>query len=1372
MNILHYAPIAVGLLEMNGDLNKFNETMTTGYKVIDGYNLQMQSMSNQIELAKNNFMALNATAFDSIKVGFLPLIKVFNETSGSLKEMNSILPILSSSLAGLFTYFTILSTSAVVSNIKNFITVFTSANPYIRGIAIAVAGLVSAFSFINKLQTDKLEKIADINKKFENINKNKQEIEGLTNEIKMLNKEYADLAKVSTSNALDRQREIWERYSKAVGNSNDSVTELLKSLKEISEIDPMKSINEEEVLKTKISRLERGKQQAIENSDKIRNTEIADSVYTLNDIDILKNYMDKYSGRLNERGLKTNAPILYKKLQDETKRLSGNKLDYISGDISSDWFGQRVRNITDTALTSPEYANYVTYQEIIAKYDKKLAENKKDLLIIQMENNKKEREALDTSIDLAKGRQTYYGVEDLKNIKTFGEFGTKFYELTGQKLPSFINNPNLKPESTNIDFLKSTEANGYINDIMDARQVIEQTKENKNKDIEKLKNKGITKEDKLATEANIKKADLAIEEWKKVINMAKLNLSQLSKNAVSKATDSLVNVNFKEIKSNIEQLNSEIASMGLTGIKAINAQFAQLETSTKTAEENLNSRLVKLGYNKDVDYNKIIQNYETKYAGKEGEKLASASEQKAYERAVEIEQVLVNLKESGLNFDIKSFNLKKDKVLAENNYKRTLEDESIIQDRIGKTLTQSMEMKDIQLQQSRLESDLKNNLISQEEYGISMDKLRTKEFEIQYKYKQQELETQERIRESVEKIQEMKKEIQDLKSIDWTGTVFEPLTKFKYFNNSMDSINNKNRKQHEDLERQAFKEKMSYSELKTKFNEIDINTELEKTKLAKEQLEYARSMADTLYNAFKSGNIAEGIFGQLGNIGGTIGGGKLGESLFGGIGNALGISGGAIGGFVGQLGGSIVGGFLQDTFFGPDEAHRKNEEYANYLLEQIKELQKANNTILNSAFGQVSTVGTNTALNQVMSKATLTEVEGKYTVHKSGFFGIGSHDKDYTKKLEEERVSSYNDLLAKQADYQNKLNKLGVTYHDKYGNVAFKYYSSQDKADKQAYEQRLKQIDDLIAKTEEYKKYAKDAYAGFEVTFDDITNKVTENWDKTYSQILTDIKNFKSVGSNIGSLMFTGIKDYLIGENSIYNTLLTSISTELKSFFTTDMKNGISTVLIDSMNSLKIEQIDYNNKLNEMVKVWHEAGQSISDIISSTSELTQSVYNGIISAFDSSEFSARFNSISETVSKGFMDKFKKQLLDKSMANTFFEFNQIATDIMNKDTVSLSDAISLRTEMEKVSASMQNESSKTQAIVDLLNMKDVEYTSSSQAIQYSSGSTNTNVYNLNSNITVDVGNMVTMDKGDKQYFANEIGVEVLNVIEAKIGKINK
>jgi len=586
----------------------------------------------------------------------------------------------------------------------------------------------------------------------------------------------------------------------------------------------------------------------------------------------------------------------------------------------------------------------------------------------------------------------------------------------------------------------------------------------------------------------------------------------------------------------------------------------------------------------------------------------------------------------------------------------------------------------------------------------------------------------------------------------------------------MDSINNKSRKQQEDLARQAIKEKMSQAEFDAKFDEISVNTELEKTKLAKEQLEYARSMADTLYNAFKSGNIAESIFGQLGNIGGAIGGGKLGESLFGGIGNALGISGGAIGGFVGQLGGSIIGGFLQSAFFGADEAHRKNEEYANYLLEQIKDLQKANNEVLNHAFGQVSTVGITTALNQAVSKYTLAEVEGKHTVHKSGFFGIGSRDKNYTKKLEEERITSYNDLLKKREEYIDKLGKLGV--HHLGGNKYEFYYTNQEKADKQAYEQRLKQIDDLIEKMKEYKKYAKDAYAGFEVTFDDVTNKVTENWDKTYSQILTDIKNFKSIGSIIGSLMFTGIKDYLIGENSVYNDLLMNISSEFKTFFTNDMAYGIPTTVIGLVEDLKVEQIDYNNKLNTMLYSWSKAGGLISDIISSMSELTQSIYTGMISALDSSEFSDRFNSLSDTLSKGFMDKFKKQLLDKSMANTFFEFNQMVTNIMNKDTVSLSDAISLRTEMEKVSARMQTESSKTQAIVDLLNMKDVEYTSSSQAIQYSSGSTNTNVYNLNSNITVDIGNMVTMDKGDKQYFANEIGVEVLNVIEAKIGKINK
>ena len=110
--------------------------------------------------------------------------------------------------------------------------------------------------------------------------------------------------------------------------------------------------------------------------------------------------------------------------------------------------------------------------------------------------------------------------------------------------------------------------------------------------------------------------------------------------------------------------------------------------------------------------------------------------------------------------------------------------------------------------------------------------------------------------------------------------------------------NNKNTEQQTNLKHTYLTTNMTYLEFEQKQKEINMATELEKTQLAKEQLEYARSMADTLYNAFKSGNIAEGIFGQLGNIGGTIGGGKLGESLFGGIGSALGVAGGAVGGFV------------------------------------------------------------------------------------------------------------------------------------------------------------------------------------------------------------------------------------------------------------------------------------------------------------------------------------------------------------------------------------------------------------------------------------------------------------------------------------------
>ena len=55
------------------------------------------------------------------------------------------------------------------------------------------------------------------------------------------------------------------------------------------------------------------------------------------------------------------------------------------GNVGTEFFGKnRLKYAIESGITSPEYANYVTQQEIIAKYDKKLAENKKDLLAISL----------------------------------------------------------------------------------------------------------------------------------------------------------------------------------------------------------------------------------------------------------------------------------------------------------------------------------------------------------------------------------------------------------------------------------------------------------------------------------------------------------------------------------------------------------------------------------------------------------------------------------------------------------------------------------------------------------------------------------------------------------------------------------------------------------------------------------------------------------------------------------------------------------------------------------------------------------------------------------------------------------------------------
>ena len=95
---------------------------------------------------------------------------------------------------------------------------------------------------------------------------------------------------------------------------------------------------------------------------------------------------------------------------------------------------------------------------------------------------------------------------------------------------------------------------------------------------------------------------------------------------------------------------------------------------------------------------------------------------------------------------------------------------------------------------------------------------------------------------------------------------------------------------------------------------------------------------------------------------------------------------------------------------------------------------------------------------------------------------------------------------------------------------------------------------------------------------------------------------------------------------------------------------------------------------------------------------------------------------------------KKHLLDNSLKGTFETLNDQITAIMSGGETSISDVVSLRSAIEKSAASMQRESEKVKSITDLLNMSnEVQYTSSNSQIQYSSGATNQNTYNISNQI---------------------------------------
>lgn len=1268
------------LVQVNGNLEKFTDNLTTGYEVVDGYNLQLQSMTNQLKLAKNNLDSMGASMYNSLKGGFLPFIQGFNTLS---KSISNISDVFSSFATGFITFFSLSVAGSAIKNLWSFGVGFLKLHPAIKYTTLALSGLVTVFSLFNTLsnKTDKnMNSFAESMKK---ISDRDTKIKTLKDETSLLTKELEKFYRIGVNNNNDKITSFWENYSKTVGAVKGDIIDINEELKDFNAKQVLNSIESFRLKEAEY----RGR---IETLSSAKTEQLQQPVYSAQGL---------YTGYTTQAVY--NMREFWNRYKESLRGKEGNQQKY------EDFYNSFMNNINnqkglDVATVSEYAKSYEKMNDFIVKfnkYDFAKDNNLNQLYTIinniqkyelSMEENRNARLKTENQFNenlkeyAESGKKTGLNLESsnltskLLGIKDTTLFLSEFKKSFGIDLikKSGADISNLS-DKTNSAYLKAFQSSDMASAINNWDILTDKIKEYE--DTVGLIGEPRAKQSGLIDTINYLKGLRG-----KVFDTFKFNLGEAVSEAIEKGSEKgLQQIDFKTIQSNMTELQNEFTLLGLSGIEALVKQSEILKSNLVSNQAEIKAQLRNLGVDmsssmSDTEgyYSYVKQYYENKYKDKAS---IPENEVRAYNNAVDILTLINKEKELGAKFDIES-------------YKNTKA-------------------------QADLQKKYLDDIIKEAE-----------------------------VRSSIKKsTQETLSQIKEMKVMDFTGTILEPLTKLGSFgrqNTAFDKKYNPLISKRELYEARGMRGSTEYLQ-----NEQDIaNLEKEKLEIQKEQVQYGRQLADTLYDAFKSGDmgaVGKSILGGLGNLGGAVG-----SSM-----------GGVIGGFAGQLAGNVLGGALDSLFFAPEETRKKNEEYANKLLEDIKALMQDNNAILNSAYGNVSSIGSSRALQQGLQSGSLSATTGKYSYRDGGFLGLFTHEDTASYELGLKKINSYKELVDYQKEVSTRIAELNAKSSLTYN----------ERAEKQAFEQRLAQVNDLVAKSKEYAEYSKDAYAGFEVTIDKDTNKVSENWDKTYAQIVSDLKSFKSVGSMVGTLLFTGIRDAIVGENSAISMTLDSLSSAFKSFFRDDSKDfgGITSL----MKELTQEQQDYNSQLNDMMSAWSSAGESISDIIGMTSELTQNIYSSILSAFDSTDFSSRFNTISDGIGKSLLDKVKKSMLDKSLSSTFLSLNQTVTDMMSRDT-SISDIISLRTQIEQASVKMNAESAKVKAMTSLLNMGDTEYTSSANNITYSTGSTTSNVYNFNNAITISQGTVITTDKEDRVKLAQAYGDEFLNYIEKKVGKINK
>lgn len=287
-------------------------------------------------------------------------------------------------------------------------------------------------------------------------------------------------------------------------------------------------------------------------------------------------------------------------------------------------------------------------------------------------------------------------------------------------------------------------------------------------------------------------------------------------------------------------------------------------------------------------------------------------------------------------------------------------------------------------------------------------------------------------------------------------------------------------------------------------------------------------------------------------------------------------------------------------------------------------------------------------------------------------------------------------------------------------------------------------------------------YFGFDVNYIKDENGKIINIEKgTYKKREDLLNNFVeyaikqsgNISKNVADIVIQGFADAFTRNNVVLNKALDKFENDVTAFADTLVTNGktqggsqfmassdeIKTLVADA-KSLNEVQTTINSNVAEFVSYWVKAGGSITDVIDMMPEFTKTLQSAMQNSFGETDFTDRFNSIGSALKSTIETKLNEVSFNK-LQEQFLATNTSLTALMSGD-LTMNNMAQLSQGIAKYTAQAEQSAYKTKAMLDMLQLdQTVDYGVSNTQVEYKTGSTNTNVYNINNNVTTTIGNLL-------------------------------